>query len=120
VLSRLGPALLKQCEDAERLSRQLVRVWLRDYMLAGQADKTRKAGAIARWFDDYSRHKSHALAISRDQARTQGVEIRDLESDQQLQDAVLSIHHATLLTFLTPTYKMIENHLGRTWAMRAV
>jgi hypothetical protein len=119
VLARLGPALLKQCEDAERLSRQLVREWLRQYMLSADPDKTKEAGTIARWFGDYSKHKSHALAISRDQARGRGVEIRDLEADQQLQDAVLSVHHATLLTLLTPTYKIVENHLGRAWAMRA-
>ena len=120
VLSRLGPALLKQCEDAEKLARQLVRVWLREYMLSGDPQNVRKSGAIARWFGDYSKHKSHSLAISREQARNKGVRIMNLEADQQLQDVVLSVHHATLLSFLGSTYKIVENNLGRGWLMRSV
>ena len=97
-----------------------MRQWLRTYMFASDPAATRKAGAIARWFGDYSKHKSHALAISRDQARARGVVIDDLEADSTLQDAVLSVHHAALITFFTPSYEIVENHLGQAWVMRGV
>ena len=43
-------------------------------------------------------------------------EIEDLESDQRLQDAVLSVFHATVQTFnQTRAVKIIENHKGRAY-----
>ena len=44
---------------------------------------------------------------------TKGVDIDDLEDDPALQDAVLSIHHATFHTFAGPAVKIVENQLGR-------
>lgn len=61
-------------------------------------------------------HQSHSLGIDREQARSHGVKIEDLEADQALQDAVLSVHHATMHTLQGPAVKIVENHLGRTFA----
>jgi hypothetical protein len=36
--------------------------------------------------------------------------------DDVLQDAVLSVFHATAITFNGPATKIIENHLGSKWA----
>jgi hypothetical protein len=45
--------------------------------------------------------------------RAQGLKIVDLEDDEQLQDAVLSIHHACMLTVGNHNVvKLIENHKG--------
>jgi len=42
-----------------------------------------------------------------------GLRIRELEENQEFQDAVLSLHHACMLTFsATPAFKIIENHRG--------
>jgi hypothetical protein len=41
------------------------------------------------------------------------VRVEDLEADQRLQDAVLSVHHTAFHTFSGPAVKIIENHLGR-------
>jgi hypothetical protein len=42
-----------------------------------------------------------------------GVKIAELENDWSLQDAVLSVHHACMLTVGNhPTNKLIENHKG--------
>lgn len=116
ILQQYGPALLQFCEGSEVLARQLVRDWLADYMLRNEPDRRRKAARIARFFSNYGANNSHALGIDRDTARNRGVIIDDLETDQNLQDAVLSVHHATLLTLDGPAVKLIENHLGRTFA----
>ncbi len=114
ILQQYGPALLEQCEKAEELAKRLVREWLEEYMFAGRKDAARKAEKLAAYFADYARHQSHSLGIDRDEARAQGVRIVDLEKDQALQDAVLSVHHATMHTFTgTPAVKIVENHLGR-------
>jgi hypothetical protein len=59
------------------------------------------------------------MGIGREAARKKGVAVRDLESDQALQDAVLSVHHATMHTFGGAAVKVIENHLGVTYAKLA-
>jgi hypothetical protein len=49
--------------------------------------------------------------------RAHGLEIVDLEDDDQLQDAVLSVHHACMLTVGNHNVnKLIENHNGITHA----
>ena len=113
ILQQYGPALLDQCESAEKLARDLVREWLRTYMFRGQQDAARKATNIARYFASCSIHRSHSLGIDRDQARSRSVVIDNLETDQRLQDLVLSVHHAALHTFASPAVKIIENHLGK-------
>jgi Serine dehydrogenase proteinase len=116
ILQGYGPSLLEQCEQAEELSKRLVRDWLRRYMLADTipnvASRAAKASRIAAYFANYERHKSHGMGISREAARDKGVVVRDLESDNTLQDAVLSVHHATMHTFNGAAAKIIENHLG--------
>jgi len=55
-----------------------------------------------------------AEPIHRDAARELGLRIEKLEDDQQFQDLVLTVYHATTHTFSsTAAAKIIENHLGR-------
>jgi hypothetical protein len=43
-----------------------------------------------------------------------GLDIENLEDDQQQQDNILSIYHAVTHTFnATQAVKLIENHMGR-------
>lgn len=116
ILQQYGPALITQCEKAEELSRRLVGEWLEKYMFAGCEDAAEKAAKVADWFADYAIHPSHSLGIDRDAVESIGVDVVSLEKDQELQDRVLSVHHATMHTFAgTPAVKIIENHLGRAY-----
>lgn len=119
ILQQYGPALIEQCEAAEELARRLVREWLTKYMFGGQANAAQKATQVARYFASFKLHRSHSLGIDREQARSRGVVIRNLEDDPALQDAVLSVHHATLHTFAGPAVKIVENHLGKAWVQMA-
>jgi hypothetical protein len=114
ILQQYGPALIQQCENAEALARRLVCKWLETYMFANESDPSGMADETSRFFADHHRHQSHALGIDRDQGREAGVKIEDLETDQRLQDAVLTVHHATFHTLSgAGVIKVIENHLGR-------
>ena len=111
------PGLLTQCEDSQMLAEQLVGQWLRDYMFAGESDADAKASRVATYFADYDEFLSHARPVDFQKARELGLKVSALEEEHKLQDAVLSVHHATMHTFSgTPSLKIIENHLGRTWA----
>jgi len=113
ILQQYGPGLLSECEDAEHLAKRLVSEWLRDYMFKDDREAEASAQEVAGYFADYQKFRSHSLGISRDTAREHGLRVTDLEDDPDLQDAVLSVHHATLHTFSGAAVKIIENHLGR-------
>ena len=68
-------------------------------MFAGTADAAAEAEVVAAYFADYEEHQgSTHSGMDREQARSKGVRIEDLEASQDLQDAVLSVHHATMHT----------------------
>jgi len=120
ILQQYGPALIQQCGAAEKLAKELVREWLEQYMFVSEPDPASLATGAAEYFADYENRRSHSLGIDRNQARTVKIVIDDLETDPLLQDAVLSVHHATMLTLEGASFKLIENHAGRTYvkAMR--
>ena len=113
ILRQYGPALIVQCNFARELSESLVAQWLLAYMLAGQNDAELRAKEIAHQLASHADFKSHSRFIDRSRAKALGLVIDDLESDQTLQDLVLSVFHAASHTFATPCVKLIENHLGK-------
>lgn len=114
ILEQYGPALLVQCEDAINLSKELVQDWLARYMFSGQPGGSESAEHIARYLANHTNFRSHSRHINAQTARSIGLKVRDLESDQSLQDKVLSVFHATNHTFgATGAVKIIENHEGK-------
>ncbi len=68
---------------------------------------------------DHALQKSHARHISKDGAISLGLKVTSLEDNHALQEAVLSVHHAAVLTMTdTPATKIIENHLGSAFINR--
>jgi hypothetical protein len=120
MLAMYGPDLLVTCQNAARLSEDLVSEWLESYMFKGQANAKTKGNAIAGWLADHSAFKTHARPISRDELLAKGLIIHSLEQDQVEQDLFLSVHHATAHTFNnTSAVKIIENNIGKAY-VRAV
>jgi hypothetical protein len=112
LLQHYNPGLLQVCQTTEDLAKRLVCEWLEAYMLRNDADKAAKSQSIATFFADPTIHQSHNLGIHRERAIKEGVVVDALEDDQRLQDAILSVHHATLHTFSAGAVKIIENSLG--------
>jgi hypothetical protein len=116
MLSQYGPDLLATSLNASDLSKTLVAEWLTKYMFKADQDGGRKADEIASWLGDHSVFKTHGRPISLAVAKQHNLKIMELEADQVLQDAVLSIFHAVTYTFLgTGAVKIIENHLGKAY-----
>ena len=118
MLKLYGPALLVQCRNAIDLSQELVKQWLKTYMLSGSKYASRDARRIARALADHRLFKSHARHLDRDKVRnlsgSVGLVVVDLELDQTLQDLVLSVYHSSMLVFgSTLTAKIIENQMGK-------
>jgi Serine dehydrogenase proteinase len=111
ILRQYGPALIVRCQLARELSEELVTDWLAKYMMPGEPEK---AKGIAAFLANHKNFKSHNRFINRSKARDLGLVVEDLEADQKLQDAVLSVFHAASHTFnASPIVKIIENHLGK-------
>lgn len=110
-LQQYPAAFMKTCIDAIDLSSELVRKWLSDNMLKDSLDKVE---GIVKYLNDHGTSKSHARHFNYLTCKEIGLNITLLESDQKLQDSVLSVHHASMLTFdRTPAAKIIENHKGQ-------
>lgn len=116
ILRSYAPGLLAQCEHQQEVAVRMVGQWLEKYMLSADPERTAKSAEAARWFADYQYFGSHTRRVSLDDILALGLKGTPLEAEQELQDAVLSVHHTYSHTFnQTPAVKIIENHLGRSW-----
>lgn len=116
ILRAYLPGLLALCEDQREVAKRMVRQWLEKYMLRDDPDAAEKANTAAEWFANYEYFGSHGRRVSIDDVQNLGLKAVRLEEDQQLQDAVLSVHHCFSLTLSnTPAAKIIENHLGQAY-----
>lgn len=116
MLRSLSPGLLSACDHAAERARTIVKDALRQYMFANDADAETKAESAAQWFGNATHFNSHSRPVRRDEARAHDIVVTDLEDDDDFQDLVLSVHHATVLTFSnTPAVKIVENDRGRAW-----
>jgi hypothetical protein len=112
--------LLQYCKTSIALSEEKVTKWLELYMFKEDKDKGEKAKDIASWLADYKTHKTHGKPISFSEAHEKGLNVKPLEDDKELQDNVLSVYHAVLVTFQTSNcLKLIENHNGHGWYLMA-
>jgi hypothetical protein len=114
MLPQFGPALLVQCRNAIELSESLVSSWLRAYMFAGEADAAEHAAKVAKTLANHRLFKTHGRHLGRERVKSIGLKILELEADQKLEDAILSVFHAASHTITsTPAVKIVENHEGK-------
>ena len=113
IINKLHPSAITQCEDAIRWGTQVASRWLETGMFAGRADPTAEAARTVGDLTDKTKNHTHSRHLNAETARNYGLEVRMLEDDQDLQDAVLSVHHVCCATLeATAAYKIIENHNG--------
>lgn len=113
-LQNYQPGLVNMCKDTIALAQKKVEEWLARYMFENEPDGSEKARRIGEWLGNAKEHKTHGRPITCELARTKGLKIVQLEQNQEFQEAVLSVFHATELTFGgTSCVKLIENHKGK-------
>lgn len=82
-------------------------------MFKNDAKGAAKVDSIITELGDHALTKSHARHLSAARCKSMGLKVRMMEDDQDLQDAILSVHHACIHTLSsTGAYKIIENHKG--------
>ena len=113
ILSKISPTLLTQAEQAIDLSRTVAVNTMAQGMFKDMEEAQQKAEKIAEELTNVETHKEHARHIHSEDLKRMGLNIIDLESDNELQDAVLSAHHACIITLTnTAAAKIIENQNG--------
>lgn len=113
VVAKYAPSFIGECQKAIEWSNEMTADWLVTGMFAGQADAAERARKIVADLSDHALTKSHARHLHIDRCREIGLTITALEDDHTMQERVLSVHHACMLTLsATPAFKLIENHRG--------
>lgn len=99
ILTHLGPSLLIDATNALEYGERMVAQWLEKRMFAGKPNAAAMAKATARHFNDAGLHKNHGRRIDRLEARSHNLNVTDLETSQDLQDAVLTAYHLFSIAF---------------------
>ena len=113
IIAKYHPTLIGQCIKAIAWSQDIVKRWLVDGMLADQPDPEQAADNVLTALGDPSISKSHSRHISMEKAKEMGLKVTALEDNHELQEAVLTVHHACTLTLAqTAVTKLVENQNG--------
>ncbi|MBU9579922.1 hypothetical protein KTE26_15920 [Ralstonia mannitolilytica] len=120
IIGKYHPTFLDSCHRATVMSKDIVRKWLVSGMFEGDPDALAKASAIVDYFSNHDEHKTHSRHVHYDACAQVGLKVSRLEDDAQLQDLVLTVHHAYMHTCgLTHVIKIIESHEGQAVVMKA-
>lgn len=114
IISKYHPTFIGECKKAIDWSQTMVKEWLSEGMFRGMPDNEQKAEVVARLLGSHVKHKTHSRHISPNECREIGLNISMMENDQKLQDAILSVHHAFIISLSEQNapIKIVENQKG--------
>lgn len=110
IISKYPIAFITSCQDAIKWSEELAEKWLTRDNPDIDMDKIKKI------FINHQHSYSHSRRISREECRMAGLRIAELEKNQDLQEAVLSLHHCYMILMdYAPVLKMVITSGGRSY-----
>lgn len=110
IIAKYFPTLIGESQKAITWSEEMVKEWLVTGMLKDELKAKEIADRIVKELGDHALTKSHARHLSASKCKEIGLKIENLEDNQKLQDAILTVHHACIHTLsATPAFKIIEN-----------
>lgn len=115
IISKYHPTFLGECQKAIDLASEIVRSWLLTGMFKNDPDPdaSQAVDRIVQSLNDHVGTKTHSRHLHLEDAEGLGLKVLRLEDDPDLQDLVLTVHHAYMHTFAnTAAGKIIENHDG--------
>lgn len=119
ILSKYNPTFIGECHKAIKWGETMVSDWLKSNMLKDNPDKDKIAQNIIQSLG-HAMTLSHSRHIHMEDLKKMGLTIEPLEDDQELQDKVLSVHHAaTISVSQTNATKIIENNNGKSFIQSA-
>ena len=113
ILQKYSPALIGECTKAIKWAEDVVKKWLCTGMFKDDPEKEFKADKVIQEMGSHALTLSHSRHLALEDVVASGVNATPLEEDQDLQDAVLCVHHTCTQTInMTNAVKIIENHDG--------
>lgn len=113
LLSKYPVAIYGKAKNTNTWAVSTVEGWLETVMFAGRTSAKQDAVSVVSKISSAQLTKTHDKHIMIDEAKTIGLIINDVESDQSLQDKLLGLHYSYVITFgNTTALKIVENHLG--------
>ncbi len=120
IIAKYTPTLIGEAQKAITWSEEMVKEWLITGMFSSSKNADEQANRVIKELGDHALTKSHARHLSASKCQELGLNVKMLEDNQELQDAVLSIHHACIHTLSsTPAFKIIENQTGTAFIQTA-
>lgn len=120
IIKQYRPTFIGECENAVKMSYDLVSGWLADCMFKGY--KSTKRTRIENVLNELSSHdasKLHDRHYDFEKCKKLGLKVTALESNSDFQDKVLSLYHSYLLSIyrLPSSLKYIECQRGQTFVI---
>lgn len=113
IINKYTPTYITACSDAVKWSEELVTKWVEEANPGIDVEKVKKT------FINHNKSYSHERRFSREECRNAGLPVIDLESNQYLQEAVLSLHHCLIILMDSmPILKMVINQLDRLFMLQ--
>ena len=121
IIQKYHPTFIGDCRKAISWSESMVKEWLEKNMFESYSDKEEKADKVIEMLSSHAKTFSHSRHIHIDELKALGLNIIELEGldnrkisgCKDLQDCVLTIHHAYMQSLSqTSAIKIIENHNG--------
>ena len=122
ILGKLAPTQVLNCIRAIEWSNQILEKSLSQGMFRDVPGEQQKEYLIkvTALLGEQKTSKNHNRHITREQLREVGIKIKEIESDQKLQDALLTLHHFFCICFdQTPVTKIICNQTGLVYAVQS-
>ena len=114
IIGKYHPTFIGDCEKAIEWSKKIVSGWLATGMFENDPDAKNKSAKIVSALSSHKETLSHSRQIPLADCENYGLKILKLEDSDELQDLVLTVHHAFMHTFSsTSATKIIENHNGQ-------
>lgn len=122
-LEKYDMGFVIECEKGMELSKEIAKQGLSNVMFRNDdnADgkKEERIQNIVDYLSDHGETKEHSRHIPAKKAQEMHLNVEMIESDQKMQEKVLSVHHAYVCTFQrTDAVKIVENQDGKCYIIK--
>lgn len=106
--------LLEICDDNEKLSRELVQSWLKEYMFRDENDKAEQIEKAVAYFSNYDLHLIHSRPITLNKLKEFGLKVNIVDDPLRtlIREAYILING---FMTVSPFYKLYENTKDISW-----
>lgn len=116
IIGKYHPTFIGDCQKAMTMSQDIVREWLLSNMLAEDEDSEARADDIVNCLGRHEESAMHNRHFSHKKLEEIGIHVSMMEWDGDLQDKILTVHHAFMVTFQkSAAAKIIESSAGSRW-----